>query len=136
LNDTERPFLPYPLGDVDEDPEDVITFDGVIAIPRKRNGPRWRRAKVTIAFFQLNLREELLRERARSLVALDNALAILESDSQAERVEQAQEDVRRLRSTASPHAGCVRAACQTYVENRARFLEIARECRRFLAAES
>jgi len=136
LNDTERPLLPYPLGAVDEDPEEISTFDGVIAIPCKRNGPRWRRAKVTIAFFQLNRREELLRERARCLVALDNALAIVESDFPSERVKQAEEDVRRLRSPVSPHCGCVRAACRMYEEDRSKFLALAEECRRFLAAES
>lgn len=39
LNDTEKPFLIYPIGDLDEDPEDLITFNGVSPIPKKKNGP-------------------------------------------------------------------------------------------------
>jgi hypothetical protein len=136
LNEVERPFLVFPLGDLDEAPENIITFDGILAIPRKRNGPRWRRAKVTIAFFELNNREELQRERAECLVALDNALAILESDLPDDRKQQAQRDIERMQSSRSPHASCVRAACEAYVADRSRMIELFQAARDYLDSES
>lgn len=136
LNDGERPLLVYPLGDLDEDPEQIITFDGIIAQPRKRNGPRWRRAKVTIAFFGLNVREELLRERARVLTALDNALSILESDASEARKQEAKGDIERLRSEASPHANCVRAACAAYIADPHGMRAVFRAARDYLDSES
>jgi hypothetical protein len=62
----ERPFLPFPLGDTDSDPEELISFDGILAVPTSPDlvSHEWRRAAVTIDFFALNEREELRRERA------------------------------------------------------------------------
>jgi hypothetical protein len=136
LNQAERPFLLYPLGDFDEDPEEIITFDGIIARPRKRNGPRWRRAKVIIAFFELNERAELQRERAERLVALDDALAVLESGLPDDRIQIAKRDIARLQTPQSAHASCVRAACAAYVEDRERMRAIFAAAREFLDSES
>jgi len=66
----EEAFLVYPLGVDDEDPEDLITFEGVQAIPkhgRQADLRKWRRARVIIAFFGLN-RDGLQALRAYSLV--------------------------------------------------------------------
>jgi hypothetical protein len=60
----EKPYLIYPLSDIDEDPEDVITFEGFLPVPAATSGHRSRRGRVTIDFFALDTREELLRERA------------------------------------------------------------------------
>ena len=114
MNGVEQPFLLYPIGDLDEDPESLIEFAGIVPKSVKRNGPRWRRARVTIKFFKLDTREELLRERAGQLVALDNALAILESSPPPDREGLAKNDIIRLRSADSPHANCVRSACRMY----------------------
>ncbi|BDI28356.1 hypothetical protein CCAX7_004070 [Capsulimonas corticalis] len=48
----ERPYLIYPIGVLDEDPEEILEFVGVNALPRQ--GPSGRRALVTIDFFGLN----------------------------------------------------------------------------------
>lgn len=114
----EQPYLVYPLGDGDEDPEELLTFSGITAIPRKKNGPRWRRARVMIEFFKLNSREELLRERANQLIRLANALTVLEhSSAPTERKELAERDIAHLQQPSSPHASCVRAACELYQQD-------------------
>jgi hypothetical protein len=135
LTETEKPFLIYPLGDIDEDPETLIEFVGVLPKPVKRNGPRWRRAKVTIKFFRLDTREELIRERARCLVALDNALARIENDPSPDRREDAKNDVVRLRGAKSPHASCVRCACRMYETHPLEMRELFRAAREFLDSE-
>jgi hypothetical protein len=42
---TEKPFLIYPLGRIDKDPESLITFDGIISKPKGHWGHRFRRAQ-------------------------------------------------------------------------------------------
>jgi hypothetical protein len=135
LNDVERPFLVYPIGQLDEDPEDLITFVGLIPRPVKRNGPRWRRAQVTIKFFNLDTREELLRERARCLVALDDKFAILDSDVPESRKTMARADIATLRSPASPHSNCVRSACRVYVDDPDGMIQLFQAAREYLASE-
>lgn len=39
LNETEKPLLIFPLGELDENPEELIGFVGVTAIPKKKNRP-------------------------------------------------------------------------------------------------
>ena len=37
---SEQPFLIYPLGSLDDDPEEVLTFDGIVPKPAKQSGHR------------------------------------------------------------------------------------------------
>jgi hypothetical protein len=67
----EEPYLVYPLGLLDEDPEDLIAFEGARAIPRHdavADVRKWRRGRVMIDFFGLN-RDGLLADRADWLVS-------------------------------------------------------------------
>jgi hypothetical protein len=129
---SESPFLIYPLGDVDEDPEDLIRFVGIKAVPKVTRGTRRLRAEITIEFFQLNGREELRRGRAEVLCALDNAFGILESNPTAYRKRNAEGDIRRLRSAESHHASCVRCACDLYARDRAGARRVFEEARDLL----
>jgi hypothetical protein len=66
----ELPLLLYPISDIDrDDPSDIITFEGVLAVPVESEGPRFERAVTNIAFFQLN-HEDLPSRRASELVKL------------------------------------------------------------------
>lgn len=136
LNPIEQPFLIYPIGKLDEDPEELITFAGINPVPAKRNGPRWRRAKVTIKFFELDTREELLRERARCLVSLDDKFAILDSNLPETRKNVARTDIHELRSSGSPHSNCVRSACNAYLDDPIRMIQLFQAARDYLASES
>ena len=113
LRTKEQPDLIYPIGDADGDPESLISFIGIVPVPVKKTGPRNRRARVTIAFFDLQKREELRRERSEQLVTLDNAFFKLNHGS-IEEQEHTAMDIERLSSSSSRHASCVRAACKLY----------------------
>ncbi|MEO7714608.1 MAG: hypothetical protein ABIY70_00270 [Capsulimonas sp.] len=63
----ESPYLIYPIGGIDENPEEIFEFVGVNAIPRQ--GYSTRRALITIDFFGLN-RENLQFQRALTLLAV------------------------------------------------------------------
>jgi hypothetical protein len=136
---SEKPFLIYPLGTIDDDPEDVIRFRGLAACPPaldpnlaekdRVDSHRNKRARVVIAFFGLNDREELLWGRAEKLRELEKSLAQLNSGVGTD-ARLAQDDIERLTSGFSEHTACVRAMIRLYREdvNTARsFFEEVRE---------
>jgi len=104
----EKPFLIYPLGAVDEDPEDLIEFDGVLPVPIGTRGHKRRRAQVTIDFFALDRREVLLEERAETILALHLALHARNAAEEGTRAIGLHM-VDRLTSPHAPHAGCARS---------------------------
>lgn len=79
----EGAFLCYPLGDVDDNPEDLIAFRGTIAVPAAAHGTfKYARGQVIIDFFELNDFEFLHRERARILFVLGIGLRGLAANPQ------------------------------------------------------
>lgn len=111
--EAERPFLPYPLGESDENPEELLAFtispDGPIAIPRyaeTQNLNWWRRGKVTIDFFDLN-RAGLREDRAFTL------LAVWEIFKNAERGDVgSQTNLEIVTSPRAAHTNCARCFVQ------------------------
>lgn len=70
----ELALLLYPISTVDaDDPQAVITFDGVLAVPVHKHGRSHERAATNIEFFQLN-HEDLTSRRASALIELWVAL--------------------------------------------------------------
>lgn len=121
----ERPLLIYPLGDVDERPEDLISFIGLFPVPRYRSGPRRRRAVVTIDFFELDTREHLLFGRAEQISRIYLSWEVL-------RVRPDDPNARKLLaaslSPVSAHTTCGRAfnaLCTSDPETATRFYEEA-----------
>ncbi|MDC7788984.1 hypothetical protein PQJ75_21815 [Rhodoplanes sp. TEM] len=102
----EKPFLCYPIGDLDEDPEELITFLATTAVPARKFGPSRRRGQVIIDFFGLNEREQLHRQRARMISLFGPALQAV-ADGRASPKDRAVVD--RMNAPDLPHAGCVRA---------------------------
>jgi hypothetical protein len=129
----EMPFLLYPLGEVDENPEDVLTFVGILAAPLSKRGPRRRRARVTIDFFELNRREELRRGRAEVIRNVFVAFLLM-GDSR--RREQAAEAIETLLAPAAPHASCARAFFSLCQRDRSQAEAIFHEARAFLKSQS
>jgi hypothetical protein len=119
----ERPFLIYPLGLADDDPEELIRFRGITAHPpaedplldpkARRNLHRNRRARVTIEFFGLNRRDELLWGRAEKLRDLEKALTLINRGTATEKIA-AQDDIRRMTDGFSEHTACMRAMLRLY----------------------
>ncbi len=105
----EEPFLIYPLGDLDDDPEDLITFDGLAPRPRYAAGQKHDRARVTIDFFNLAQRSDLLLTRALILRALYWAVADLRASKDPRRREDAQLVVDLALSPELPHTNCARS---------------------------
>ncbi len=116
----ERPFLPYPIGGFDEDPESLIEFRGLTPRP-KADGFGRQRALVAIAIFQLNnsrRRGELFEDRARQIVTLYLALQGREQGSSARMVRQSEKLVRYYTSDRAPHANCLRSFHRLYQSDR------------------
>ena len=131
----EQPFLLYPLGDLDEDPEEILTFIGINPVPGVKRGPRWRRARVTIDFFELAQREELWRERAEKIVALFLALQFVRSGDEVDR-DLATRAIEKLLSPSSPHTNCGRAFHRLYTEDRNRAAALAQAAQAYLDSQS
>ena len=74
----ERPFLLYPIGDTDDDPEDLIEFAG-LSPQAKGAGFRRQRALVTIWLFELN-RQWLQKDRAMEISRYFLALELARGD--------------------------------------------------------
>lgn len=133
LTASEQPLLVYPLGDLDDDPAEVIAFDGYKIEPAKRSGPRRRRADVTIHFFRLNTREELLRERAEVVVHLDHYLGTINSKHEAQpRKAEARNAVTRMLRPGSSHSACANAFAELYLRDTAQARALATAARTYL----
>lgn len=107
LND-EKAYLIYPIGARDSDPEDLITFRGILPIPVATKGHRRRRAEVTIRFFELDTREVLLEERAAIILQLHVAMSAVGHPDPLTR-DAASATVDRMVDPLSPHSNCARA---------------------------
>jgi hypothetical protein len=129
----ERPFLLYPLGGLDDDPEEILTFIGINPVPRLKRGPRRRLAQVTIDFFELDQREELRRERALVLCSLYFALSSLRVESLREHAVRA---VETLLAPAAEHASCARAFRVLYDVDRPRAEAIFQAALEYLESQS
>ena len=128
----EKPWLIFPVGDLDEFAEELIQFDGILAQPvhdATADLPRHWRARVTIRFFQLNLptsatpgvapgegRENLYRERAEAISQIAYALDSLERATTAARRKQDEKTIQRLVAAESSHAGCRRSFLKLWMD--------------------
>lgn len=134
---TELPFLIYPIGDFDDDPEDLITFRGTIPKARKKRGHPYHRALVTIDFFQLadpDARTNLHRDRAFILVAL---LAQLEkARGNGPDAAKARERVAGYTASSLPHANCARSFVRLFESKPEEARRIADDAADFVAGRS
>lgn len=130
----ELPLLCYPIGDIDDDPESLISFDATTAVPVARAGTRsHRRARVIIDFFELNDEEILHRERARTIILLGSALRKLDEkpgDRDAARL------VKRLVSGEEEHTACARAHASLWARDKRRAKRIVKSCISYAASGS
>ncbi len=121
LSAKEQPYLIFPLGDLDADPETLLTFVGVTALPARPGGDAflWNRARITIAFFLLNelaREDQLLSERAARLDLLGSKIEAFENSSKAGR-DKAWGGVIAEGAASQPHANCVRSLIRLYLHD-------------------
>lgn len=102
----EKPYLCYPIGANDVDPETLITFKATMAVPVAASGHARLRGEVIIDFFQLNDRLQLHRERARMISILGSALKSIEVGIDVAVNTQV---VSRMEGVHVPHSACLRA---------------------------
>jgi hypothetical protein len=102
----EQAYLVYPLGTVDTDPENLITFTGTVARPVVPNGKQHARAAVIIDLFGLNTRDQLHVQRAEIIERFGNAL-IAVADGRAGPADHTY--VAAIGDPIIPHAACLRA---------------------------
>lgn len=115
----EKPLLIYPIGKIDANPENLITFEGCTPKPRSpRKNHNYRRGLVTIDFFGLLYREELLEGRAKKIRDLWVALDSQAKATTPEHRTLAAGVVKQHTANGSEHASCARAYCNLFRTNR------------------
>lgn len=120
----ESALLLYPISSVDpDDPEHIITFDGVLAVPVKDQGPGYERAVTTIEFFQLN-HQDLTSRRAEQIRHLWTALTLAEAS--AEYKQPADKVILGLCSPRNEFSACLNAYHRLYQTDKAKAEKIAR----------
>lgn len=129
----EQPFLSYPIGNRDADPEDLITFVATTAVPKAPAGQDRRRGEVMIDFFDLNKREELHRQRASMIIILGGALANIAFGNGD---DADQELATRIIEKRFPHTNCVRAFRSLWDSDRDFAHRVLGACKTFYASSA
>jgi hypothetical protein len=122
----EKAFLCYPLGDLDDDPEDLVTFIATTAIPASSDSDKKRRALVIIDFFELNKRQYLHHQRARQIVLLGNSLAEIQRGTATAGDHNV---VAKCTDGSMPHAACARAFRRLWDSDNGLAREILEKCK-------
>ena len=125
----EFPLLIYPISNVDDDPEELITFLGMVPVPIAPQGQKHRRARVTIDFFDLDIREELLRDRAVLIKAIYIAFED-RSHPDPLRRKSAEQTLRQIDLPVLEHRNCARSfyhLCQQDIATARQHFEAAIE---------
>ena len=133
--DAEKPWLLYPVGCLDVDPEGVITFHGYLPQSKSEDPLLKLRGLVTIAFFSLDdvdLRKDLIRQRAEKIVLLHFMLAKAEDDGD----ERAGTLVGPMLASNAPHANCARSFARLFRSDRIRADKVADMASKFFKSRS
>ena len=123
----EKPFLIFPVGGFDDEPEELIRFHGVSPQPVAANGHNRERALVTIEFFKLDdeaKRKNLLRERAVIIIALHPQLEKLAGGATGNAKVEAQRLVEGFTAPNSAHTNCARSYRDLFQNDRAEAKEV------------
>ena len=124
----EQPWLMYPIGDLDVDPEDVINFYGIL--PRSTS----QRGLVTIIFFDLDNaigRKQLMRDRARLIVCLYPQLQMAQHSS-----VEAAAFVAKTCAESEPHTNCARSFVRLFQCDQAAAGRVADEANKYFVSGS
>lgn len=105
----EQPLLLYPISTIDpDDPAEIITFDGVLAVPKHKSGLAYERAVTNIEFFQLN-HEDLTSRRAEEILGLWMALEELADPASAASENRARKIMKKKCSPENQFSACMNA---------------------------
>ncbi len=131
----EAPFLLFPVGRLDVDPEDVLSFYGIL--PRSRSGDGFLRVRglVTIVFFGLDDvlgRKNLMRERATVICVLNCLLTKVADDGDAD----AEAQVASMVAPTAWHANCARSFKRLFYADRTEARNVVDDVEKFLQSIS
>ena len=130
---SEQPYLIYPLGNHDTDPEQLIQFDGIIPGIKATYGSHgYKRAEVAIDIFCLEAREDLREERCRVLESLIDDLNDESTHPDAERRRKARNAIQRAQSPGSEHSSCAKCFIALYRRDPTRAERLAQEATKYL----
>lgn len=137
----EEAWLLFPLGRIDDDPEDLLKFSGMSPQAAKRAGSfAHLRALITIAFFKLddrNKRRELFRGRADVIQKMGLALRVLDdAGTPAAMKDKCQKIIAYHQSAAAPHTNCGRSYARLWASDRAAAEQLWSDSVDFLASIS
>lgn len=124
----EAPFLCYPIGQIDEDPASLVTFEGPLAFATG-NDRQQARGQVIIELFKLNDRDDLRYGRAEAIKNLGQALLLTELGNDPDRNRRIVE--LSVRNTA-PYASSSRCFLKKWRRDRALAQQIYEECQDLL----
>ena len=131
----ELPWLLYPIGRLDIDPEEVITFYGYLP-QSKSTKPHLRlRGLVTISFFGLddfNDRKTLLKERAWVIIYLHFLLVEAEDKND----KQSAALVQNTLNPSSKHTNCARSFKHLFDDDRTKAAEVADLAKKYILSGS
>jgi hypothetical protein len=116
----EEPYLVFPIGDFDENPENLIRFHGVAPQAVANNAHRRARALVTIEFFKLDSleRKNLIRERIAIIIALFPHLATVADNPNPGARLQALQIINLFTSPNASHTNCARSYQRLFQSDR------------------
>ena len=134
----EKAYLIYPLGDFDDDPEELIEFHGLSPQAKASRGFKRKRALVTIGLFRLDDtigHKGLLRDRANKIEQLYFALRFSRSGDTHE-ADMGRRAVHRLIKPGNGHTNCLKCFRKLFETNRVEADRIYKGVSAFLASVS
>lgn len=134
----EKPYLLYPIGTSDANPEDIITFNGVSPAPKKTTGFDRDRALVVIEFFKLNdpKRKSLFRRRAEVIATLYLLLEAARTSTSAVDKQLYAKLQDGLTNDSAEHANCARSFVRLYQQRPADARQFFSLCQEYLGTMS
>ena len=134
----EKPYLLYPIGSSDANPEDIITFNGVSPAAKKTTGFDRDRALVVIEFFKLGdpKRKSLFRRRAEVIATLFLLLEATKNAANAVDKQLYAKLLDGLTNDSAEHANCARSFVRLYQQRSADAREFFVLCQEYLGTMS
>jgi hypothetical protein len=134
LNAREKSFLVNPLDALDDDPEDLIDWEGFIPFPKivkSSDMYRHQRAQVIIEFFGLDQRSDVRRGCAAQIWAVWTAFKLRNDPEDG---DEHREFLKRCQlENTEVHAACVRAFLRLVVSDPSQASFEAQKAAKYLA---
>lgn len=128
-SEAEIPLLLFPIGQIDVDCEDLISFEGAMPVVVKTDGLEFERAITTIDFFHLgraDLRGKLFKERCEKILTISS---ILDEDDDPDDYDKILEN---MIADYSNQASCGRAYVRLLKTNKTKAREVLKEAKKFI----